>query len=314
MTDKTSARVLVVDDEEDILRFLSAILEDAGFTVDTASGGEQALELVKQRAPDLISLDLVMPRKGGAKFLYSLRKNREWSKIPVLVVTGHARDDLGKRDLEDILAGKVISGPAVYLEKPVTPKSYVAAVKRQLGLSEDVAARVTRPPEANMKQEIERQLGNADPQTLEEVLKVLRHGTAPGTNAAEELAGARVLVIDDEPDVASYLAALLTDAGYAVQTSSNVQDALAQAIADPPDLITLDVDMPGKSGVRMYRDLKANASLANVPVIVITGIQQDLSALFTGKRTVPDVDGYLSKPFDPAELHATVKDALRSRR
>jgi DNA-binding response OmpR family regulator len=312
MTSDRSHHVLVVDDEEDVGRFLEAILTDAGFTVSRATNGERALEIVGKSPPDLISLDLVMPGKSGTKFLYALRKNREWARIPVLVVTGHGRDELGKKDLEEILAGKVISGPAVYLEKPVTPKSYVAAVKRQLGLAEDVAARVVLPPGADVKQEIARELESADPATMRRVLGMLRGAPAePG--AAPEKAHARVLVIDDEPDVGSYLAALLSDAGYDTETATNVEDALARARSAPPDLITLDVDMPGKSGVRLYRDIKGDAALAEVPVIVITGIQQDLAPLFTGKRTVPDIDGYLQKPFDPKVLFATVATALKRR-
>lgn len=171
----TVKHVLVVDDETDVLLFLSAILEDAGFRVSTAANGEEALAVVENDAPDLISLDLVMPGKSGTKFLYSLRKDREWAKIPVLVVTGHARDDLGKHDLDDILAGKVISGPAVYLEKPVTPEKYVAAVKRQLGLPEADAAAPAAPPD--VRREVADALAAADPETLKKVLDLLRRET-----------------------------------------------------------------------------------------------------------------------------------------
>ena len=175
MMTTTGKLVLVVDDEEDVRKYLAAILEDGGFEVQTAADGNEALKLVEARAPDLISLDLVMPEKSGQRFLYAMRKNRAWSRIPVLIVTGHAHDDLGKPDLDDILAGKMISGPEVYLEKPVSPESYVRAVKRQLGAEEEDTGAPTLPS-AGPDQEIAKLLDGADAATKAEILKMLRKG------------------------------------------------------------------------------------------------------------------------------------------
>jgi CheY-like chemotaxis protein len=132
--------ILVVDDEPDTVTFLETTLRYAGFQVMTASNGEEALERVRERKPDFISLDLVMPRKSGIKFFYELRKNKEWSRIPVMIVTGHARDELGSSDLNTLLEDKMISGPQAYLEKPVTPDTYVAAIKRALGIEDEPEA------------------------------------------------------------------------------------------------------------------------------------------------------------------------------
>lgn len=122
--------VLVVDDEPDVRSYLRSALEDAGFAVHTASDGMEALELIKHDPPDLISLDLVMPRHSGAKLYRELQKDKKLSKIPVLIVTGHARDDLGKTDFEEM----TMSGPGIYLEKPVHPDTYVSAVSKLLGI------------------------------------------------------------------------------------------------------------------------------------------------------------------------------------
>ncbi len=71
MTEDTEDKtVLVVDDEEDVREYLEAILEDAGFRVETAVDGEDGLAKVQVNPPDLVSLDLVMPKKSGIKFLY----------------------------------------------------------------------------------------------------------------------------------------------------------------------------------------------------------------------------------------------------
>jgi CheY-like chemotaxis protein len=167
--DKT---ILVVDDEADVRDFLATVLEDAGFNVVTAVDGLEALDKVKADPPDFISLDLVMPRKSGIKFLYELRHNREWTKIPVVIVTAHARDELGQEDFRDIFEGKSLSGPHTSLEKPVNPESYVRHICECLGVTLDEEA----APEKKqaLREEAERLLRNADPGRLEEVLKLLK--------------------------------------------------------------------------------------------------------------------------------------------
>ncbi|HXK37390.1 MAG TPA: response regulator, partial [Candidatus Paceibacterota bacterium] len=87
--------ILVVDDEPNVREYLKTILVDAGFNVITAGDGVEALEVIRKRKPDFISLDLVMPRKSGQKLLYELRHDAELSRIPVLIVTAHAQDELG---------------------------------------------------------------------------------------------------------------------------------------------------------------------------------------------------------------------------
>jgi CheY-like chemotaxis protein len=166
MNKEEPKHVLVVDDEADIRGYLRSALEDAGFGVETASDGLEALEMVRRNPPDLISLDLVMPRHSGAKFYRELRKDRELSKIPVLIVTGHARDELGRADFEEM----TMSGPGVYLEKPVRPDTYVAAVRRLLGTAETEA-----PPQAeDLRKELSRALTGADRDTLQRALDALR--------------------------------------------------------------------------------------------------------------------------------------------
>ncbi len=163
--------VLVVDDEDDIRRFLSVALEDAGFEVIIAENGKEALAKIKEKRPDFISLDLVMPGGSGIAFLHELRRNKDWIHIPVMVVTGHARDELGKVDLDNALEGKLLSGPGMYLEKPVTPHKYVGAVMKSLGLEP------LEPPEPSAEElsaEVKEALKGVPPDKLQEVLALLK--------------------------------------------------------------------------------------------------------------------------------------------
>ncbi|MDP8228414.1 MAG: response regulator [Candidatus Electryoneaceae bacterium] len=159
--------ILVVDDEEDVRNYLRTALEDAGFRVGIATDGGEALESVKRERPDMISLDLVMPRYSGATFFRELQKDKELSNIPVLIVTGHARDDLGKADFDSL----TMSGSGIYLEKPVKPHTYVVAVSKLLGIE---------PPELvpddsdQLRGQISQSLEGADPDALQKALDALK--------------------------------------------------------------------------------------------------------------------------------------------
>jgi DNA-binding response OmpR family regulator len=166
---KSKKTVLVVDDEEDIRRYLSAALEEAGFNVLNAVDGDEGLKAVKANRPDLISLDLVMPKKSGVKFHRELIKNKDWAKIPVIIVTGHARDDLGRSDLKEL----TMSGPELYLEKPVNPENYIAAVKKLLGMEvSEIEAKTIE--KVKIQNEIKNLLDNAELSDLEKIKRLLR--------------------------------------------------------------------------------------------------------------------------------------------
>ncbi len=169
MDEANKKMVLVVDDENDVVTYLSTALKSAGFNVVTAGDGFEALEQVKKNEPDLISLDLVMPERSGAKFYRELVKNKKWAKIPVLIVTGHARDDLGKADLKSL----VMSGPGIYLEKPVKPENYIASVKQLLGMDigkeeKEIADKV------ELQSRLKTLIDDADAGTLDKINEMLK--------------------------------------------------------------------------------------------------------------------------------------------
>jgi CheY-like chemotaxis protein len=168
MVESVAKTVLVVDDEADVRKFLRAALVEAGFNVTLAVDGVEALEKIKEQPPDLISLDLVMPKKSGVKLYRELVKNKAWAKIPIIIVTGHARDELGKADLKEL----TMSGPGVYLEKPVRPDNYVAAVKQILGMDTTVEEKELAD-KVEMQSHLKNMIDDADPETLRRIKKLL---------------------------------------------------------------------------------------------------------------------------------------------
>ena len=121
---------------------------------------------------------------------------------------------------------------------------------------------------------------------------------------------AKILVVDDEPDVVRYFTALLEENGYATVSAADGVEALAKVRSERPELITLDITMPNESGVRVYRELKDDAVLRKIPVVVVTGISHSFKQFISSRSQVPPPDGYLEKPVTPQNLLDEVKRLL----
>ena len=81
-------KVLVIDDEPDMVTFLTTLLQDNGFATYSASDGKEGIEKVRQEKPNLILLDLVMPNQSGVKFFRHIKKDETLKNIPIIIVTG----------------------------------------------------------------------------------------------------------------------------------------------------------------------------------------------------------------------------------
>jgi CheY-like chemotaxis protein len=111
-----------------------------------------------------------------------------------------------------------------------------------------------------------------------------------------------ILIVDDEPDVLTYLSTLLEDHGYATILAKDGEEALAKLKASLPDLITLDVSMPEKSGVKLYREIKEDPRWKKIPILIVTGVSGDFQKFISTRRQVPPPEGYLSKPINQEEI------------
>jgi len=119
-----------------------------------------------------------------------------------------------------------------------------------------------------------------------------------------------VLVVDDDPDARDFFITVLEDHGYATVTAKDGNEALSRLEEKIPDLVTLDVTMPEKSGVGVYRKLREEKAYEGIPVIIITGVSDDFKHFISSRRKVPPPEGYLSKPVEPEELARLVGQLL----
>ncbi len=119
---------------------------------------------------------------------------------------------------------------------------------------------------------------------------------------------AKVLVVDDTPNNVKLLADVLTAKGYTVTTAASGDEALAQIAAEPPDLVLLDVMMPGLSGYDVCKLIRAEAQTALLPVVLVTALDPESERV---KGIEAGADDFLSKPINQGELFARVRSLLR---
>jgi len=118
----------------------------------------------------------------------------------------------------------------------------------------------------------------------------------------------KILIVDDEPFNVDYLEQELADLGYETISATNGQEALDKVAADAPDLILLDVMMPGMDGFTVCRRLKAQEETRLIPIVIMTALDAKADRI-TGIQA--GADDFLTKPVDEAELVARIETALK---
>jgi CheY-like chemotaxis protein len=125
-----------------------------------------------------------------------------------------------------------------------------------------------------------------------------------------------ILIVDDEMDMRLYLSTLLESHGYRPLTRRDGKDGMASIREDRPDLILLDIMMPGDGGVKMYRRLKGDPALTDIPVIMLSAVTASSFRHFLTMlnaqqaKPVPEPDHYLEKPVDHDQLIQLVHDTI----
>jgi CheY-like chemotaxis protein len=114
-------KILVVDDEPHVVRYLTAFLQDSGYETCSASDGEEAFEILQKEKPDLVTLDLQMPNETGTRFYRNMTKIKEFKSIPVIVISGIPGRHLA------------VTKPVAVFEKPVDRDALLAAIKHTIG-------------------------------------------------------------------------------------------------------------------------------------------------------------------------------------
>ena len=114
-------KILVIDDEPHIVKYLTTFLQDSGYETCSAANGEEGFEVLKREKPDLITLDLQMPNETGTRFYRNMIKSKEFRDVPVIVISGIPGRHLA------------VTKPVAVFEKPIDREALIATVKNTIG-------------------------------------------------------------------------------------------------------------------------------------------------------------------------------------
>jgi len=127
-------KVLVVDDDPDVRLFSVTVLEENGYTPLEAANGEEGLKMIKEEKPDLVILDILMPRQSGIRLYRELKTDKSLKDIKVIILSGIAKKTfLRSQKALTEFGGAEVPEPEIYLEKPVEPEVLAENIKKILG-------------------------------------------------------------------------------------------------------------------------------------------------------------------------------------
>ena len=127
-------KVLVVDDDPDVRLFSVSVLEENGYTALEATNGDEGMQMIREEKPDLVLLDVLMPRQSGIRLYRELKTDNALKDIRVIILSGIAKKTfLRSQKAITEFGGKPVPEPEFYLEKPVEPEELLAKIKEVIG-------------------------------------------------------------------------------------------------------------------------------------------------------------------------------------
>jgi CheY-like chemotaxis protein len=121
-------KILIVDDEPDVVAYLTTVLESNGYKSFSAGNIKSAMKLTQEIHPDLICLDIVMPNETGISFYVKLQQDKKFKNIPVIIISGIIESE--KFDFRSYVKDTKIPPPECYMEKPLDINSFISNVEK----------------------------------------------------------------------------------------------------------------------------------------------------------------------------------------
>jgi two-component system cell cycle response regulator len=272
-----SARVLVVDDVEANVKLLEAKLSSEYFDVLSAYNGRTALQIADSELPDVILLDVMMPRMDGFEVCRRLKANPRTADVPVVMVT--ALSDVGNR-----LRGLEV-GADDFLTKPVNDIALFARVRS--------LARLKRMMEEwRLREEICGRFAGRD------------------IAAAQDTGPATIVIVEEDRFAAAQMAEILRSVGHSVTCAGGTD---AQPLLDgDTELIIVSLSMPSCDPLRLVSQYRANEAFRQLPILLIA---EDIDLIRVAKGLVDlGANDYLIRPVDRQELLARTATQIRRKR
>jgi DNA-binding response OmpR family regulator len=120
----------------------------------------------------------------------------------------------------------------------------------------------------------------------------------------------KILVVDDEPDIVTWLTTIFDEGGYDTISAKSGAEGFSKALSEKPDMITLDISMDDESGLKALRKFQENSETANIPIIIITGVSPDVKRFIDRNKKIQMPASFMEKPIDREELLAKTKELI----
>ena len=282
--------VLVVDDLESMRKITASHVRQFGIShILEAANGAEALKLLASHPVTVILSDWNMPVMNGLELLLAVRSNPKLYALPFMMITAETERDL--------ILQAVQAGVSELLVKPFSYSSFAERLTRMLSWH----PRFNGPIDPVKVMAGLNSKGRAIAQDADEL-----DATLPPIE--KQVERATILVVDDTPDNLQLLAGLFEDE-YRVKLANNGEKALQICQSDtPPDLLLLDIMMPGMDGFDVAKALRSHPSSENIPIIFVTAMTD--SAARTRGMELGAID-FVTKPIDPEGLRIRIKNFIR---
>lgn len=270
-------KILIVEDEPVHLNVMKAKLEYEGYGVLVALDGEEGLRMIKSEKPDLVLLDIILPKMDGFDVLAALKK--EGISTPVVIISNSG---------QPVEIDKAIKfGVKDYLVKAeFNPADVLAKVEKVLG----------KPSQDNKNHKKD----NSS-----------EHGSAALPDFYPKSGKPKILIIEDDKFLRDLIVQKLQKEGFDVLEAADGEEGLKVLGEKKADLILLDLILPGLDGFEVLRRLKSDKNFSTIPIIVLSnlGQKEDMDRALSGGAE----DFMVKAHFTPGEIIAKIKSVLKKK-
>lgn len=258
-------KILIIEDETILGELLLQKLNEEGYETLWEVDGEAGLRKMYEIIPDMVLLDIVMPKKDGYEVLEAMRQDDALKQVSVIVISNSGQPLEIKRIVE--------LGVRDYIVKAqFSPAEVLAKVRKYL----DSAAPVEKAP-----------------------------------SAQQESSGVKILIVEDDPFLSSIASVRLKQEGYNVSVATDGAQALSLIEKEIPDLVLLDIVMPGINGFDVLKAIKADERYTKVSVIMFSNLGQE-HEIEDSKKLGAD-DFLVKAKFTPREVLQKIRELLKKK-
>ncbi|MFH0852241.1 MAG: response regulator [bacterium] len=271
-------KILIIEDEKVLLEVLQKKLTSEGFQVDIAQDGDEGILKMKADKPDLVLLDIIMPKKDGFEVLAAMQQSEELSDIPVVIISN--------------------SGQPVEIDKAL-----------KMGVRDYLVKTEFDPEEVSEK--VVKILGEASAAPGK---KIAYTETKPqGKKPNNGTPGNKILIVEDDKFLRDLIMKKLKTENFETVFAVDGDEALKKVKEEKPALILLDLILPGIDGFEVLKRLKSDVSesIKNIPVIILSNLGQrdDVEKGIN----LGAVDFLIKAHFTPKEIIDKIKQVLKGK-